>query len=92
MSEALHVVQNFNTSNFLMGIYSVYYLPMEPLSLIAFYRFGYSNNANSFSDYSIQASSPIFGTFSQLGANTGPVNQLVVIGFQCAISNNVLIS
>ena len=62
-----------------------------PLSLIAFYRFAYDWYANSNSAHEVTANSTLFGSFSQVGANKGPVNNLVGLGLQGNLSRGVSI-
>ena len=55
---------------------------MNPLSLIGFYRFGYDWYAEKDSAHEITANSSLFGSFAQVGANKGSVNNLMGLGLQ----------
>ena len=61
----------------------------NPLSLIGFYKFGYDWYANSNSAHSITATSPTYGSFTQVGANMGPVSNMFGLGIQGGISKDV---
>ena len=61
----------------------------RPLSLAGFYRFGYDWSANRESAHEITANSPLFGSFTQIGANKGPVNNLMGLGLQGYITPSV---
>ncbi|QWD67812.1 autotransporter domain-containing protein [Polynucleobacter sp. VK25] len=61
----------------------------DPLSLIGFYKFGYDWYANSNSAHSITATSPTYGSFTQVGANMGPVSNMVGLGIQGGITKEV---
>ena len=61
----------------------------DPLSLTGFYKFGYDWFANTNAAHSITATSPIFGSFTQVGANMGPVSQMIGLGLQGAIDKDV---
>lgn len=61
----------------------------NPLSLIGFYKFGYDWFANSNSAHSITANSPIYGSFTQVGANMGPVSNMFGLGIQGGITKDV---
>ena len=61
----------------------------NPLSLIGFYKFGYDWYANSNSAHSITAVSPIYGSFTQVGANMGPVSNMFGLGIQGGITKDV---
>jgi uncharacterized protein with beta-barrel porin domain len=63
----------------------------NPLSLIGFYRFGYDWSADKDSAHEITASSPLFGSFTQIGANKGPANNLMGLGLQGKIAQGVSI-
>jgi len=41
----------------------------NPLSLVGFYKFGYDWFANNTNAHTITATSPIYGSFNQVGAN-----------------------
>lgn len=60
----------------------------DPLSLIGFYKFGYDWYANSNSAHSITASGPT-GSFTQVGANMGPVSNMVGLGIQGGITKEI---
>jgi hypothetical protein len=64
---------------------------MNPLSLIGFYRFGYDWYANKDSAHEITANSHLFGSFTQIGANKGPANNLMGLGLQGNIAKGVSI-
>ncbi len=64
---------------------------MTPLSLIGFYRFGYDWYADKDSAHEITANSHLFGSFAQVGANKGPVNNLMGVGLQGNIARGVSI-
>ena len=53
-----------------------------PLAMIGFYKFAYDWFANSASAHTVTANSTLFGTFNQIGANMGPVQNMMGIGFQ----------
>ena len=61
----------------------------NPLSLIGFYKFGYDWYANSNSAHSITAVSPIYGSFTQVGANMGPVSNMFGLGIQGGITKEI---
>ncbi|MBU3594960.1 autotransporter domain-containing protein [Polynucleobacter sp. 86C-FISCH] len=61
----------------------------DPLSLIGFYKLGYDWYANSNSAHSIKATSPTYGAFTQVGANMGPVSNMVGLGIQGGITKDV---
>jgi len=61
----------------------------RPLSLAGFYRFGYDWSADQESAHEITANSPLFGSFSQIGANKGPINNLMGLGLQGYITKGV---
>ena len=61
----------------------------KPLSLTGFYRFGYDWSADHESAHEIKANSPIFGSFTQIGANKGPVNNLMGLGLQGDVARGV---
>ncbi|MGV0962408.1 MAG: autotransporter outer membrane beta-barrel domain-containing protein [Polynucleobacter sp.] len=61
----------------------------NPLSLIGFYKFGYDWYANSNSAHSITATSPTYGSFTQVGGNMGPVSNMFGLGIQGGISKDV---
>ena len=61
----------------------------DPLSLIGFYKFGYDWFANSNSAHSITAVSPTYGSFTQVGANMGPISNMVGLGLQGGITKEV---
>ncbi len=61
----------------------------KPLSLAGFYRFGYDWSADKESAHEITANSPLFGSFTQIGANKGPVNNLMGLGLQGYITKGV---
>ena len=60
----------------------------DPLSLIGFYKLGYDWFANSNSAHSITATGPT-GSFTQVGANMGPVSNMVGLGIQGGITKEV---
>lgn len=60
----------------------------DPLSLIGFYKLGYDWFANSNSAHSITATGPT-GSFTQVGANMGPVSNMVGLGIQGGITKDV---
>ena len=53
-----------------------------PLALLGFYKFSYDWFANSGRAHTVVANSSVFGSFSQIGANMGPVQNLMGVGFQ----------
>lgn len=59
-----------------------------PLSFVGFYRLSYNWTADKDSAHSIKATSPIFGTFNQTGANMGPVSNLFGLGLQGNINSS----
>ena len=61
----------------------------NPLSIIGFYKFGYDWYANSNSAHSITAVSPTYGSFTQVGANMGPVSNMFGLGIQGGITKDV---
>lgn len=61
----------------------------NPLSLIGFYKFGYDWYANSNSAHSITATSPTYGSFTQVGANMGPVSNMFGLGIQGGITKDI---
>jgi uncharacterized protein with beta-barrel porin domain len=61
----------------------------NPLSLIGFYKFGYDWYANSNSAHSITAVSPTYGSFTQVGANMGPVSNMFGLGIQGGITKDI---
>jgi hypothetical protein len=61
----------------------------NPLALTGFYRFGYDWSADSNSAHEITANSHLFGSFTQIGANKGPVNNLMGLGLQGNIARGV---
>jgi Autotransporter beta-domain len=61
----------------------------DPLSLIGFYKLGYDWYANSNSAHSITATSPTYGSFTQVGANMGPVSNMIGLGIQGGITKEV---
>ena len=61
----------------------------NPLSLIGFYKFGYDWFANSNSAHSVTATSPLYGSFTQVGANMGPVSNMFGLGVQGGITKDV---
>ena len=60
----------------------------DPLSLIGFYKLGYDWFANSNSAHSITATGPT-GSFTQVGANMGPVSNMVGLGIQGGITKDL---
>ncbi|MFZ2973720.1 MAG: autotransporter domain-containing protein [Ferribacterium limneticum] len=69
-------------------------MPLRPgvknsLSLAGFYRFGYDWSADKNAAHEITANSHLFGSFSQIGANKGPVNNLMGLGLQGYIAPGV---
>ncbi|BDW11428.1 hypothetical protein PSHI8_15110 [Polynucleobacter sp. SHI8] len=61
----------------------------NPLSFVGFYKFGYDWFANSTNAHTITATSPIYGSFNQIGANMGPVSNVFGIGLQGQITQDV---
>ena len=61
----------------------------NPLSLIGFYKVGYDWYANSNGAHSITAVSPTYGSFTQVGANMGPVSNMFGLGIQGGITKDV---
>lgn len=61
----------------------------DPLSLIGFYKLGYDWFANSNSAHSITATSPIYGSFTQVGANMGPLSNMIGLGLQGGITKEI---
>ena len=61
----------------------------NPLSIIGFYKFGYDWYANSNSAHSITATSPTYGSFTQVGANMGPTSNMFGLGIQGGIAKDV---
>lgn len=61
----------------------------NPLSLIGFYKFGYDWYANSNSAHSITAVSPTYGSFTQVGANMGPVSNMFGLGIQGGVTKDI---
>jgi Autotransporter beta-domain len=61
----------------------------DPLSLIGFYKLGYDWYANSNSAHSITATSPTYGSFTQVGANMGPVSNMIGLGIQGGITKEI---
>jgi hypothetical protein len=61
----------------------------NPLSLAGFYRFGYDWSADQNSAHEIAANSHLFGSFTQIGANKGPINNLMGLGLQGYIAPGV---
>ena len=61
----------------------------NPLSVVGFYRFSYNWSANNDSAHSVTATSPIYGSFTQVGANMGPVSNLFGLGLQGDIMKDV---
>ena len=61
----------------------------DPLSLIGFYKLGYDWFANSNSAHSITATSPTYGAFTQVGANMGPVSNMVGLGVQGGLTKEI---
>jgi hypothetical protein len=53
-----------------------------PLAMIGFYKLAYDWFANSASAHTVTANSTLFGSFEQVGANMGPLQNLMGIGFQ----------
>ena len=54
----------------------------NPMSLIGFYKFGYDWFANSAYAHSVTASNSVFGSFNQIGADMGPVLNIMGLGIQ----------
>ena len=63
----------------------------NPLALAGFYRVGYDWSADRDADHQMTANSHMFGSFSQIGANKGPVNNLMGLGLQGTIAPGVSI-
>jgi uncharacterized protein with beta-barrel porin domain len=61
----------------------------DPLSLIGFYKLGYDWYANSNSAHSITATSPTYGSFTQVGANMGPLSNMIGLGIQGGITKEI---
>lgn len=61
----------------------------NPLSLAGFYRFGYDWSADQNAAHEITANSHLFGSFTQIGANKGPINHLIGLGLQGYIAPGV---
>ncbi|QWD81404.1 autotransporter domain-containing protein [Polynucleobacter sp. MWH-S4W17] len=64
----------------------------DPLSLIGFYKFGYDWYANSASAHTVTATTSFSGStqsFAQVGANMGPVSNMVGLGIQGGITKDV---
>lgn len=61
----------------------------DPLSVVGFYKFGYDWFANSNAAHSITATSPIYGSFTQVGANMGPISNLFALGLQGQFAEGV---
>ena len=61
----------------------------SPLSLIGFYKLGYDWFANSNSAHSITATTAQNVSFTQVGANMGPLSNMFGIGIQGNISKEV---
>lgn len=61
----------------------------NPLALIGFYKFGYDWYANNNSAHSITAVSPIYGSFTQVGANMGPISNMFGLGLQGNITKDI---
>ena len=64
----------------------------DPLSLIGFYKFGYDWYANSASAHTVTATTSFNGStqsFAQVGANMGPVSNMVGLGIQGGITKDV---
>ncbi len=59
------------------------------LSAVGFYRFSYNWSANTDSAHTVTASSPLFGTFNQVGANMGPASNLFGLGLQGQLSKDL---
>ena len=73
--EFIHPIAESNTGN--------------PLSVVGFYRFSYNWSANNDSAHSVTANSPVYGSFTQVGANMGPVGNLFGLGLQGDIMKDV---
>ena len=64
----------------------------DPLSLIGFYKFGYDWYANSASAHTVTAPTSFSGrtqSFAQVGANMGPVSNMVGLGIQGGITKEI---
>ena len=64
----------------------------DPLSLIGFYKFGYDWYANSASAHTVTATTSFNGStqsFAQVGANMGPVSNMVGLGIQGGITKEI---
>jgi len=64
----------------------------DPLSLIGFYKFGYDWYANTASAHTVTATTSYSGStqsFAQVGANMGPVSNMVGLGIQGGITKEV---
>jgi hypothetical protein len=61
----------------------------NPLSFVGFYKLGYDWFANSNNAHTITATSPIYGSFNQIGANMGPVSNVFGIGLQGQITQDI---
>ena len=61
----------------------------NPLSFVGFYKLGYDWFANNNSAHTITATSPVYGSFNQIGANMGPVSNMFGVGLQGEITKDV---
>jgi hypothetical protein len=61
----------------------------NPLSLVGFYKLGYDWFANSTNAHTVTATSPIYGSFNQIGANMGPVSNVFGIGLQGQLTQDI---
>ncbi len=64
----------------------------DPLSLIGFYKFGYDWYANNASAHTVTATTSFNGStqsFAQVGANMGPVSNMVGLGIQGGITKEI---
>jgi hypothetical protein len=61
----------------------------DPLSVIGIARYGYDWFANSNSAHEVVAQSPIYGAFTQIGANMGPNGLQLGMGLQGGITDAI---
>jgi hypothetical protein len=59
------------------------------LSAVGFYRFSYNWSANNDAAHTVTATSSVFGSFNQTGANMGPVSNLFGLGLQGQLTKDV---
>lgn len=63
----------------------------EPLSLIAMARYGYDWFADTNAAHSVVATSPVYGAFTQIGANMGPNGLQLGGGIQGGLTDSISI-